>query len=288
MHKGNLFFWALAISFIGLSGCKYFSKSKQGEVVAECYGQYLYKSKLEGLITPGTSVNDSIAITKQFIDNWIRQQIMLNQAENNLTEEQKDFSEQLESYRNSLIIYAYESELIYQKLDTVITDEQMEEFYNQNLENFQLRENIVKVNYLKIPIVSAKGDLLKKAARLIKSRQSDDKEELNELCQNSMLSCKIDEDEWIRFNDLLHDIPIQTDDQEHFLKNTSYYEVSDSLFTYLVYFTDYKTKEGVSPLSFELRNLRNLIINRRKIELMNKMQQEIFQEALKKKEFTIY
>lgn len=278
----------LPILVLSLTSCKYFSDNKHEQIVAECYGQYLYRSDLQGLVPEGTTANDSIAITKQFVDNWIRGQIMLQQAEKNLTEDQKDFKDQLESYRNSLIIYAYESELVRQKLDTIVTDEQIEEFYKSNQVNFQLRENIVRVNYVKIPTASAKPDLVKKATRLLKSSNSDDIDELAGLCQNSMLTCTLDEEKWISFDLLTREIPIKTDDQEAFLRGRTFYETRDSLFVYLVNFKEYKTKEGVSPLSFEIDNIRNLILNRRKIELMDRMQEEVFQEALKNKEFTIY
>lgn len=282
------FFLLLVLPALLVTSCKFISKKGKGQAVAECYGQYLYKDDLKGLILPGTMPNDSIALTKQFIDNWVMQQVMLHQAENNLSEEQKNFDEQIESYRNSLVIYAYESELVRQKLDTTVTMNQIESFYKDNLANFQLRENIVKVKYVKIPETAAKTDLVNKATRLLKSNNDDDADKLLDLCQNSLLSCYTDNEDWMSFDELLKEIPIKTDDQEDFLNNRKYYETKDSLFVYLIKFNDYKTKEGVSPLSFEVDNIRNLILNRRKVELMDKMQREVFQDAMDNKEFTIY
>lgn len=278
----------LVITITGGSGCKLFDNKEDDQLIAECYGNYLYRHDIEGIVQPGTSSNDSIAAVKQFIDSWIRQQIMLEQADNNLTDEQKDFTDQVEQYRKSLIIYAYESELIRQKLDTNITQVQIEEFYNSNQENFILSENIVRVRYIKIPVVSSKPDLIKKAEKLIRSNDKEDKEKLLDLCQNSLLSCYTDDETWIRFDDLLRDIPITTDDADGFLEGRTFYQSSDSLYTYLVKFSEVKTKEGVSPLSFEVGKIREMILNRRKIELMDKMQEQVFQEALKENKFTIF
>lgn len=277
----------LIIPVMALTSCKFFPGKKSGQIIAECYDQYLYVDDLEGIVVPGLPPNDSIAVVRQFIDNWIMQQIMLQQAENNLTESQTDFSDQVEAYRNSLIIYAYESELIRQKLDTAVSMTQIEEFYNNNQQDFQLRENIVKARYIKIP-AGTKQDVVKKAERLLKSDDIDDIDKLLDLCQNSMLTCYTEEDNWIRFDDLIREVPIATEDQESFLKNRRYYEASDSLYMYLVNFKEIKTKEAVSPLSFEIDNIRNLILNRRKIELMERMQQEVFKEAMKNNDFTIY
>ncbi len=278
----------LLIIGILFSGCNLISTGDKGQVLAECYGKYLYRDELHGLISPGTSANDSIAITKQYIDNWIMQQVMLNQAENNLTADQKDFTEQLESYHNSLIIYAYESELVKQKLDTSITEQEIEQFYENNKQNFQLLENIVRVKYVKIPVVSAKPEFLKTTAKLLKSSDTDDLDKLLDLCDKSLLTCYTNEEEWLRFGDLLNEIPIETDDQEGFLQNRIFYETKDSLYVYQVSFVEVKTKEGVSPLSLESEKIRSIILNQRKIELMDKMQNEVFQEALKNKKFTIY
>lgn len=281
-------FFYILLTVFTVASCRLFNNKDEGQIVAECYGRYLYKTDLAGLVFPGTSANDSVAVTKQFIDNWIMQQIMLHQAENNLSEDKKDFRDQVESYRNSLIIYAYESELIRQKLDTSVSMDQIEEFYKLNKQNFLLRENIVKAKFVKIPESSAKNDLINKVTRLIKSDKSDDVEKLIELCQSSMIQCNVDDENWIRFEDLTREVPIKTDDQEEFLSSRSFYETKDSLFVYLVRFSDYKIKEGVSPLSFEINNIRDLIINRRKMELMDRMQQEVYHEAMVNKEFIIY
>ncbi len=279
--------WFTLIAVVSFS-CNKFSAKEGNHVVAECLGNYLYAGDLEGIVLPGTSSDDSIAITRQYIDNWIMQQILLHQAESNLTNEQKDFKEQLESYRNSLIIYEYERVLIRQKLDTIVTDEQIESFYNENKQNFLLQENIVRVNYVKIPVSSSGTDLIPKATRYLKSDKEGDLDKLNLLCDKSMLICFTDDESWIRFDDLKKEIPIETSDEENFLTGRTFYEFSDSLFTYLIRFKEIKTKEALSPLQLEKENIKNMILNTRRIELIDKMQQTVFQEALAKKEFTIY
>jgi len=271
-----------------LASCSFFGKKKQGDPVAKAYSKYLYRSDLQGVVPAGTTSNDSVEIVRRFIDNWIRRQVILNQAESNMSEEQKDFNDQLEAYRNSLIVYGYESELIRQKLDTVVTQQEIQQFYDQNPRNFQLRENIVRVSYVKIPQASANLAPAKKAAQLLKTGRMQDIEKLDELCQSSMLVCRIDDENWIPFNELQLEIPLNIEDQVRFLRNRPYYETSDSLYLYLIRFNDYKIKESLSPLSFENDNIRNIIINRRKLELINRMEQEVFQKALENKDFQIF
>lgn len=271
-----------------LSACSLFKKDGSAGALAVAYDKYLYRSELAGVVPAGTPANDSIEIVRQFIDNWIRQQVLLHQAENNLSPEQTDFSRQLEIYRNSLIVYEYESELIRQKLDTLVNEQEIQQFYNSNPANFQLRENIVKVSYIKVPVASANAAPVKKARQLLSSERPADVEKLEELCQSSILSCRIDDDNWMLFNNLLRELPLDVYDQENFLRNRKYFETSDSLYIYMVRFNDYKIKESLSPLSFEVDNIRSIILNRRKLELVNRMQQEVFQKALENKEFEIF
>lgn len=284
LRIGLVFICALLV----FSSCKYFNREDKADIIAVAYDKYLYKSDIQGVVPLGTSPADSLEIISQFINNWVRRQVILHQAENNLAEDQKDFNAQLETYRNSLIVFEYESELIRQKLDTVVSEDEIQKFYDANPQNFQLRENIVKVNYVKIPQANANSVPAKKASVYLKSGKPQDIEKLDELCQSSLLTCRIDSENWVLFNDLQQEVPLNVDDQESFLRNRKYYETSDSLFVYLIKFSDYKMKETLSPLSLEIENIRNIIINRRKLELINRMEQEVFQKALENKEFEIF
>ncbi len=284
LRIGLVFICALLV----FSSCKYFNREDKADAIAVAYDKYLYKSDIQGVVPLGTSPADSLEIVSQYINNWVRRQVILHQAENNLAEDQKDFNAQLETYRNSLIVFEYESELIRQKLDTVVSEDEIQKFYDANPQNFQLRENIVKVNYVKIPQANANSVPAKKASVYLKSGKPQDIEKLDELCQSSMLTCRIDSENWVLFNDLQQEVPLNVDDQESFLRNRKYYETNDSLFVYLIKFSDYKMKETLSPLSLEIENIRNIIINRRKLELINRMEQEVFQKALENKEFEIF
>ncbi|MFH1119007.1 MAG: hypothetical protein V1775_04235 [Bacteroidota bacterium] len=271
-----------------LTSCHYFGDQKQSEAIARVYDKYLYRTDIQGVVPKGANSADSTEIVQQFIDNWIRRQVVLQQAENNLSPEQKDFEDRLETYRNSLIVYEYESELIRQKLDTLVSEQEIQQFWEQNPDNFQLRENIVRYSYVKVPMALANLPSAKKAAQLLKSGRVQDIEKLDELCQSSVFTLSIDAGNWIPFTELQREIPLQIDDQESFLRNRTFFETSDSLSVYLVRFNEYKIKESLSPLSYETENIRNIIINRRKLELISRMEKELFQKALESKEFEIF
>ncbi|MBO7460214.1 MAG: hypothetical protein J6T53_04870 [Bacteroidales bacterium] len=117
---------------LGMVSCQNSSDGKNDKVVATIYDKVLYQSDLQDILYDGISVNDSLVRTKAFIDNWIRRQLLIRQAENNLEKSELDCLKEIEDYRNSLIIYKYESLLISQNLDTVVSDEEIEKYVNDN------------------------------------------------------------------------------------------------------------------------------------------------------------
>jgi hypothetical protein len=288
MKPGAFIFLCLAMLF-AVSSCKYLGKKKtDDDLLAIAYDAYLYRGDMDGLVPKGLPATDSIEIAKQYIDNWIRQQVLLNHAEGNLEDDQKDFSKQLETYRNSLIVYAYESELIRQKLDTVVNEREIQDFYEANVSNFQLHENIVKVSYVKIPDKEKESQTAQKVRKLLLSEHSDAQVDLMELCDKSMFACRADDGNWIPFTDFIKELSLNITDQEEFLQHKTFMEKNDSLFTYLIRIVDYKTRENTAPVSMVKDKVKNLILNRRKSALIKRMQVEIFEEAMKNKKIEIF
>lgn len=117
---------------LALFSCQNSNNGKDDKPVAAIYDKVLYQSDLQGIMYDGISTNDSLVRTKVFIDNWIRRQLLIHQAENNLDKSELDCVKEMEDYRNSLIIYKYESMLIAQNLDTVVSNEEIEKYLKDN------------------------------------------------------------------------------------------------------------------------------------------------------------
>jgi len=259
--------------------------NKREKAIARVYDEYLYADDLKGVIPAGTSADDSLEMTTAYINNWVRQELLLKQAEDNLDEANRDFSKQIEQYRNSLIIYAYESELVKQKLDTVVPMKDIETYYQQNQNNFHLRENIVLANYA---IVGKNSPIASKIKVLLLSNRDADKEKLRTLCQENGVSYFINDGTWITFADMARKIPITVDDQQDFLSRNKYIEVKDSTMMYLVAIAAYKSKESISPLNFEIENIRAILLNKRKAELLARMEDDLFNDAVKRNKYEIF
>src|SRR4051812_46006583 len=155
-------FFAFCLVFVVLLSS--FSNSFSGQAdekpIARVGAAYLYKSDLPAEMTAlagrnqnsavNASKDDSMQIVKKYIDNWIHETLLLQHAKKNLSDDKKKFDKMVEDYKKSLVTYQYESELVKQKLDTVVSDEEIEEYYNENKANFELKDNIIKVIYVKV------------------------------------------------------------------------------------------------------------------------------------------
>ena len=278
----------LYLLLITMSACSYFRKNQEDrgkDAIARAYNYYLYPDDLRGVVPKGASKQDSINITKSFIENWIRQQAVLQKAENNLNEDKKNVEKKLEDYRKTLITYAYETELIAQKLDTVVADDEIEEYYKANQNNFELKDNIIKVIYLKLNKKSPKMD---KVRNLYRSNSTKDREALAEYCHQYAVNYFLDDQTWLLFDDLLKEIPIKTYDKEQFLQNNRNIEIEDSSHVYMVSIKGFMIKNSTSPLSFEKNNIRSLIINQRKLKLIEQMEQKAYEDARKSGDVEVY
>jgi len=278
----------LTAFLFGLSGCEWFHVKQEkhpDNAVARVHDKYLYLDEVRRMIPQNTSPEDSLLLMKSFIQNWIKQQVILYKAENNLDEEKKNVEQKLKDYRNSLITYIYESELIEQRLDTLVSDEEIEKFYQDNQQNFELKDNIVKVLYLKVKKNAPK---LPKIRSWYRSQNPKDRSLLEEYCFQFASDFHLDDQTWLLFDELLKKVPIKTYDKESFLRNNRYIETEDSTFFYFVRIGDMKIRESQSPLSFVRDDIRNQILNTRKLELIKEMEQAVYDEALKKNEFEIY
>ncbi len=268
-----------------VAGCRPGVSGDKGVVVARVYDDYLYESDLRRIVPENISKLDSIAFVKNYTDQWIRTRLMIRQAEKNLTDRQLNFDRQLEDYKNSLIIYQYETELVRQKLDTLVTEEEIEKYYNEHLADFELKENIVKVQYV---ILDKTEDLEDKFKELFSLPDSISTDSLEFYSKMYSIPYFLDTATWIRFDDLLSIIPIETYNQELFLKGHRFITLSDDHFVYLLKFVNFRIKNDISPLDFKRNDIRDIIINKRKVELIKKLRTDIYKKAILKKDIEVY
>jgi len=265
------------LGVLSLFGCED-ERPPEDEILVEAYGQFFLKDDLSAQMPQSYSKEDSAKIADEIINNWINQKVILEFAERNIDSDNEEFEQKIANYRNSLVIYEYERALINQKLDTNISSGALEEYYEANQANFKLNSVIVKVWFMQI---SADAPKQNKVEKWFLNGDTEDFDKLYEYCQKYAENFFFEENNWLYLDELLKEIPIKEDDWEFFLKNNSskIFEVGE--YKYLVRFFDYRLKGSVSPMSLEKEKIRDLILNKRKVDLIKSMRENMVKEAFK-------
>ncbi len=278
--------YGLVLILTGLfSGCNKTAEVTEDPVVAEVGTKKLFESDISSVVPAGTEKEDSLLLVNDYIKKWVKTELLVQKAEENLSIDQKNMQREIEEYRNSLIIYKYKNELMKQRMDTSVTDEQIDEYYFNNQENFNLSSNIVKAIFIKIPNEFANP-------RQLKNLCNDTSEEglnvLKDYCLQYAKGFDIFIDNWVDFDVVLKNIPKEIDNPEQFLSHNNQLELKDSNYYYLVSIQDYKLKNEIAPVEYVKGNIKNLIINRRKIEFLKQVEDNVYTEGIRKNKFKIY
>lgn len=269
---------------IFLFGCTTTGPEKDSEVVARVYDKTLTRKDLSIVIPENATQRDSLVVTENFIKNWVQQQLILKKATENLTSEEIDFSSELEEYKNSLIIYAYESKLVNEYLDTVVSMDEISGYYNDHLDNFELTQPVVRLNYIRL---HRDVPEIPRFRSLIKSEEEDDIEELTEMCTQYADEFWL-EDDWIYFGEIIERIPYSVEDYNKFLTRNKNIQVLVNDNWYLLHIRGYKLKGDIAPLELEEESIRKIIINNRKLELKRDLRKDLMEAAIEKNELVIY
>lgn len=268
-----------------LVGCQTDSHPEGELVVARVNNNYLYQSELSGVIQQGSTPADSAVIARRYIDTWTRQQVFLRYAIENLDPAKMDFEKRIQDYRNSLIVFAFETELIKSELDTVVSEQQILSYYDNNRDMFKLQEDIVMVQYIKLPLDAPEVFRLR---NLYRSTNPDDFALLEEYCIQHAAAYFIEGDTWLLFRDLMQEIPIKTNSPEAYLRANKHVELTDEYYRYFLNIINYKLKGSESPLVFERENIRSILLNLRKHTFINEKRNELLQRAISEGQLEIY
>ncbi|HTF21204.1 MAG TPA: hypothetical protein VK658_24175 [Chryseolinea sp.] len=256
------------------------------EAVARANDTYLYRDELTGIIAPGTPAQDSSRLIEAYIDNWIRKKLLIQEASRKMDINEAQVERKILDYRYSIIAYEYEAFYVKQNLDTAIAKPEIEKYYNDNVDNFLLKQNIVQGTFIKVPRNAPRTDRIKE---LMFSRDEKEETELRSYCLSFSAAYHISNDSWVVFDELVRNSPLaEIPNKIQFLKSNPYYETSDDTYLYFLKVRQYRISDNVSPLEFVTDDIRNIILNKRKVELAKKLENEVYKQASDEKEFEVY
>jgi hypothetical protein len=278
---------------IFLSGCdliKMKVNNAEGDAdrpaAARANGSYLYRDELVGIVAPGTPALDSTKLVEAYIDSWIRKQLLIQEASRKIDINEAQVERKILDYRYSIIAYEYQTYYIKQHLDTAVSYDEVEKYYKANIDNFILKQNIVQGTFVKVPKNAPRTGKIKE---LIFSTREKDENELKSYCLSFSVAYHISGSNWIAFDDLVKNSPlVEIPNKIQFLKSNPYFETSDDNYLYFLRVRQYRILDNISPLEFVMDDIKNIILNKRKVELAKKLEDEVYKYALDQNEFEIF
>lgn len=276
---------AVLLLFLG-SACSYFERTEEREVIAKVNDSYLYKEDIEDLVAENTSREDSSLIVSSFINRWATQRLLIDRARVNLSSsQQNEFDKLVQNYKNELYAKAYTDAIISRQLDTTVTQKEAREYYEQNGENFKLNEDLVKLRY--ISLTHSNNDFEKIKTRFRRFNEEDKKALLEMAIQFKAYS--LNDSVWVKTKQVFDKIgPLTPVDNASLLKKQNFMQLEDSLGVYLISVEDVKLRNEQAPLVYALPNIKQILVNKRKLELIKKLEKEITQDAIRNEKFEVY
>jgi hypothetical protein len=269
-----------------LSGCTNNHNQVKRIAVAEVGKVILYYDDMPKIIQHGINDADSAALVKNYITKWAKRQLLLQKAENNLSPELKDgISKQLEETRSNLVIYQYQRQMIQEKLDTVLTDMELENYYSANENSFKLNSNIVKALFIKLPLETPDINKLRSLAR---SNDQNDRQQLESYCYQFAEKFDDFNEEWVSMDKLSVELQQNIENEENFLKRNTFFETTDSTSIFMVTIRDYRLRSSLAPFEYVKDDIKRIIWNTRRFEYLQSLENGIYNEALKENSFKIY
>lgn len=269
-----------------MSGCKDFSfpSFDDDQVIASVGEKSLYRSDIENLFVSGMTPEDSLNMVKSYVDQWVRKEVKIAEAEKLFAENQDDIKELMEYYRTSLLMYKFDKEFVSQHIDTLVTSDQVSEYYREHRDEFTLAGPIVKARVVRLP---AKLRNQAKLEEMFRSKKEVDYQNFADVCAKN--DYKLDDftAAWTEFSEVLKHIPFDQKNFDEFLKKSSFYETEDDAYKYMMVIEAYRLTGDYSPLEMESSVIRKIILNGRRGNLIKALEDSLYSKAVQMNEITI-
>jgi len=279
-------YFIVILCSVGLTSCSFFKTTDDRTLVARVNDSYLYEEDIKVLVAEGVSKEDSTFIVNGFINRWATQLLLVDGADRNLSEEkQENFEKLINQYKKDLYTKAYLEALVKKSIDTVISDDEAQEVYEANKETFKLNEELVRFRYITIPNNAINEDDIKDR---FKRFNDDDKRYLDSISVQ-FKSYSLNDSLWIQTSQIVNKISaVNSENKKELLKKSNFIQLKDSLDLYLVQIKDVLFQNDTAPLDYVKPTIEQIIINKRKLELIKKLEIDITKDAIKNKQFEIY
>ncbi|WP_298556193.1 peptidyl-prolyl cis-trans isomerase [uncultured Algibacter sp.] len=276
----------LLLLLVLVSSCDLLKNSDEQEAIARVNNNYLYKDDIKGLVSEDASKEDSTLLIKNFIKRWATQQLFVDGAKLNLTEEKQEaFNRLVDQYKNDLYSKAYIEALVKRSINRDVSYQEAESYYSNNKEVFKLNEELIKFRYIHVNENIIDFENIKKK---LKRYNNEDKRALDSI-SIQFKSYSLNDSIWIKLSQVIKKIPsVNPENRNQLLKKSNFVQLKDSLGVYLMQINDVLVRNDTAPLEYVKPTIDQIVINKRKLEFIRELEKDITKDAIKNKQFEIY
>ena len=278
--------WSLLL-VVSLSSCRqYWRKTPQKDALARVGERYLYREDVAPLVDAGMAPGDSAAFVSNLINSWAIQQLLLEKARINLSEQQMArYDSMVADYRSELYTRAYKEALVAQHADTLLTPEELRGFYEQEKENFRLQEKLVRLRFIELPLQFLNKE---EVTTRLRRFNTEDQSFLDSVGVQ-FRKLNFNDSLWVPAARVIEEIPpLNAENEGEYLNNSQYFELEDAQGVYLAEVVEVLPINEIAPLSYIEPTLRQVLLNRRKMRYLRALEADLVDEAIQQNEFEIY
>ena len=249
---------------------------------------YLYPEDINGLIPRELDSLDSATRAEQIIKGWIKKQVVISEVQSRLDVDEDEMARKLLDYKYALMIHEFEKQYVNQELNKEVNSLEIEQYYNDNLDNFKLNQRIIKGLFIQIP---KQAPNLRKFRRLLNSQRPQDREELRSYCYSYATKAHLGDSSWVYLEQMIVNTPLQDEaNRQNFMRNNRLIEMSDEENNnlYFLKIVEYRLVNDISPLDFVWEEIEKIILNKRKVKLVNELENDIYERAERNRDFDYY
>ncbi|WGD34089.1 peptidyl-prolyl cis-trans isomerase [Olleya sp. YS] len=272
--------------FSVLWSCDYFNQAPKEDAIARVDDVFLYNKDLKKAMPEFVSQSDSAVYANNFINKWATQQLLVKGAEVNLSDTKLEkFDKLVQQYKYDLYSKAYLEALVTKNLDTLVSQSEALTYYEANKEAFKLNEELIQFRYIN---VEANRLDLENIKTKFKRFNETDKKELDSI-SIQFRSYSLKDSVWIRVDQAIKKIPAVTQEyRNELLKKSNFIQLKDSLGLYLMQINNVLLQNDTAPLEYVRPTINQIVVNKRKLELIKQLEKDITKDAIKNKQFEIY
>ena len=264
------------------SACQLFEEKRKLGTLAEYNGKTITQEQIN-ILTTGLTPQDSINVTKQYIQQWATSLIEYDIAKDQIN---KNIEQLVEDYRRSLYLHEYETKLISQRMPRNVEDTLVHTFYNTHRHQLILTETIIQGLLLVVPNQAPKLDELKK--KIQQPELEENIEWIEKFAYQYATGYELFTEEWKTTSDIIVLMPLEQDNLDKQLKNKRQIEIQDSINTYLLQVTDLHMKGDEKPITYARKEIEEILLRQRQVEFIQQERNKLYNKAIETGKLKLY